>query len=179
MFARRVGQRPQPGPGGGGKVGDHRGVDRVGLGAPAERAGEVAHLRRVDHHDRQPGRTECGRHHALVAARGLQRHKLRRERSQAFDQGIQPGRVAADRKRLARRMAGNVEAILGYVDTDAGGFHDDPSLRKRASLAAQATVRVHRNDGGGPSLSHWLGGPRALRPPLRHRTHQPIAAGSR
>lgn len=34
------------------------------------RLGEGANLRRVDHHDRQPGGAQAGRHHALERARG-------------------------------------------------------------------------------------------------------------
>ena len=37
------------------EMGDHRGVDRIGLGPFAERVSEGAHLRRIDHDDRQSG----------------------------------------------------------------------------------------------------------------------------
>ena len=47
--------------GGLGEVGDHRGVDRVGLGALAEGPGEGADLGGVDHHHRQAGRRPAPR----------------------------------------------------------------------------------------------------------------------
>ena len=45
-----------------GKAGDHLGVDRIGLGPLADRSCEVAHLRRVHHHERQRGAGNCRRH---------------------------------------------------------------------------------------------------------------------
>jgi hypothetical protein len=69
---------PPPGDPIGGRVaadpGDHRGIDRIGFRSLAQRIGEGAHLRRIDHHDRQSRRAETGRHHALEAARG--RHRI-------------------------------------------------------------------------------------------------------
>jgi len=38
-----------------GELGQHRGVEPVGLGQPAQRAGEVARLPRVDHRDVEAG----------------------------------------------------------------------------------------------------------------------------
>ena len=55
--ASRVGQRPDLGLRRRDETGDHRGIDRIGLGALADRLGEGAHLRRIDHHHRQAGRT--------------------------------------------------------------------------------------------------------------------------
>jgi hypothetical protein len=51
-----VGHRPDVRFGRLDEMGDHRRVDRVGLGPFAERLGESAHLRRIDHDDRQARR---------------------------------------------------------------------------------------------------------------------------
>ena len=58
----------------------------------------------------------------------------------------------------------NVELVLRDVDADGDGIHLVPSLSKRASHAAQATVRVRWNDGRRPSLTHGLDHPRAFGP---------------
>jgi hypothetical protein len=50
---RFVGERKQVGLGRLDEAGDHRRIDRVGLGALAQRLGEMAHLRGVDDHQRQ------------------------------------------------------------------------------------------------------------------------------
>ena len=61
-----------------GKMRDHRGIDRIGLGALAERLGEGAHLRRIDHHHRQACAGQARRDHRLEAAGRLDRHQRRR-----------------------------------------------------------------------------------------------------
>ncbi len=50
----------------------HPGVEAVGFGQDVAAAGEVAHLPRIDHHRRQPGRDERGVDRPLVAATGFQ-----------------------------------------------------------------------------------------------------------
>jgi hypothetical protein len=50
------------------EMGDHRRVDRIGLGPFAERLGESAHLRQIDHDDRQARRRKARRNHRLTAA---------------------------------------------------------------------------------------------------------------
>src|SRR6185503_4626189 len=52
------------------------------------------------------------------------------------------------------------------------GVHLIPSLRNRASQAAQATVRVQWNDGRGAALRSGPRGPRMRRSPARHRIGQ-------
>src|SRR5215211_8591975 len=74
--------------------------------------------------------------------------------------------------RATARKHVNVELVLRDVDADDDGVHPVPSLSKRASHAAQGTVRVRWNDGRGPSLTHGLDHPRGLRSRARHRTGQ-------
>jgi hypothetical protein len=58
------------------EAGDHQGVDRIGLGALADRLGEMTHLRRIDHHNRQRGPRQRGRQDRLEAARRFDRDPL-------------------------------------------------------------------------------------------------------
>jgi len=64
----------------------------------------------------------------------------------------------------------HIELIFRNVYADNGGVHPVPSLRKRASLAAQATVRVRWNGGRRPLLTGGLGGPEGRRSSTSHRT---------
>src|SRR5262249_50338045 len=90
--------------------------------------------------------------------------------SQSDCQLFQTGRIALNRKHLSTRANSDVEAVFRYVDTNGDVFHGDPSLPNRASrFAAPATVRVRWIDRRGATLSHGLQGPRAHRPPARHR----------
>jgi hypothetical protein len=124
------------------EMGDHRRVDRIGLGPFAERLGESAHLRQIDHDDRQARRRKTRRNHRLTAAGRLDRDRLWRERRERGDQPAQTVRVPFDGERLPSRTHRHVQPILRYVDADDDGVHPAPSSRNRASLAAQATVRV-------------------------------------
>src|SRR5205807_415135 len=81
------------------------------------------------------------------------------------DELAQALRAACDREVFAGGTDRHVQPVLGDVDTDKGGVHAVPSLRKRASLAAQATVRVQWNDGRGALLSHGLAVPQGNRSP--------------
>ena len=67
-----VGQRPGLRVDRLGEVGDRLGVEGVGLGELAGRAGEVADLARVDHRQRQPGGAQRRGHRRLVAAGRLE-----------------------------------------------------------------------------------------------------------
>ena len=72
-------------------------------------------------------------------------------------------------ERGAAVAAMHIQPILRNVNANSG-FHRTPSLPNRASLAAQATVRVRWNGGRRPLLSHGLQGPKMLRSLVRHRT---------
>jgi hypothetical protein len=153
------------------EAGDHQGVDRIGLGALADRLGEVTHLRRIDHHHRQRGPRQRGRHDSLEAARRFDRDPLRLKRAQALDEFGQAFAIARDGKGRAFRQNVNVEPILRHVDPDISCchfFHPSPSLRNRA-LAAQAAVRGRWTNGGATRLRRGLKGPRMSRRPLRIR----------
>ena len=148
--------------------------DGIGLGALPDGFGEVAHLRRVHHHHGQPGRRQSGGGHALEATGGLDGDQHRLEDTQLFAQLRQTLAVAPGDKRAVLGKNRYVEPVLGNVDAydPASHLHHHPSLPNRASLAAQATVRVRWNDGRGIALSYGLGGPRTRRSPLRHRVDQ-------
>jgi len=164
---------PWFGPGRLGEMGDDGSIDRVGLGTLSDRLGEGADLRRIDHHNGEPRSSQCGRHHSLKAAAGLQRHQVRGKRSQPKRQLFQSGWITLDRKHFSTRTHGDVEAVLRNVDTNGDAVHGDPSLPNRASrFAAPATVRVQWNDGRSAMLSHGLQGPRARRAPASHRDTQ-------
>jgi len=156
--------------GGFGKVRDHGGIDRIGLGALAERLREGPYLGRIDYHHRQAGAGKTRGDYGLEASGGLDRHQLDRERLQPFDQLVDPGTRAADDKALASRAHRNVQPVLRYIDANINRVHLIPSLRKRARQAAQATVRVRWNGRRRPSLSHGLGVPQVTRSPACHRT---------
>ena len=152
------------------EVGDHAGIQRIGLGALAQRLGEGAHLGRIDHDHRQLGGGEAGGHDGFISAGRFKRDRARRERLQASDQIAKPGRVPRDREAVARRPQSYVQPVFRDVDPNNDGVHCIPSLRNRASLAAQATVRVQWNDGRTTTLPYGLDVPMGYRPSARHRT---------
>ena len=113
---------------------DHRRVDRVGLGSFAERLGEGAHLRRIDHDDRQACRRKARqRDDRLIAAGRLDRDRLgpRAGASRAISR-LSTLCVPFDGERLPRSDAPPRPARS--FDTsmpDNDGVHPVPSLRKR------------------------------------------------
>jgi hypothetical protein len=135
-----IGQRPY----GLGEVGDHRSVDRVRLGQPANGAGEPAHLARVDNGDWQPGFNQRSGDHAFIAATGLEHHQTGRQRLQSRDQCAQAFRIRSAAERSAIRPDMHIDPRLRYVDADKAidlGLdihHPASSMRARA----QTTVRV-------------------------------------
>ena len=103
-----------------GEVGDHGGIDRVGLGALAERLGEVAHLRRIDDHDaagrRRPERAAATVSKPPVASTAT---SIGRERPQPLASAPPgPCRRAPTAKRAAARPDMHVQPILRDVDAD-------------------------------------------------------------
>ena len=106
----------------GGEAGQHPGVEPVGLGQDVAAAGEVAHLPRIDHHRRQPGRDERGVHGPLVAAAGLQHEARGLERPRAVDQrGVARGRVG-DAPGVLGRMHRDIQMIAGDVQAEIRGL---------------------------------------------------------
>jgi hypothetical protein len=128
-----------------GEVGDHSGVDRIGLGQPADGAGELAHLTRIDDGHRQTGFDERGGNHALITAARLEHDQAGRQRLQALDQYAQAFGVRRAAERLAIRSDMHIDPGLRYIDADKAigcGLdihHPASSMRARA----QTTVRVH------------------------------------
>ncbi len=146
------------------------GIDGIRLRPLAESLSEGAHLRRIDHHDRQLRRCQASRNHCLKTAGSFDRDDARSKSLQSLRQSLDPGAIAINDKTFATRANAYIQTILGNVDADHGGVHLIPSLRKRARCAAQATVRVRWNGGRRPMLTHGLGVPQGLRSSARHRT---------
>src|SRR5215471_21264242 len=151
------------------EVGDHAGIDRVGLGALADGFGEGADLRRVGDRNRQAGPGEGRNYDRLEAAGGLEDDEVGLHNLETRHEVVEPGTSARDSETLTTRTHGNIEAVLRYVDTNGDLLHGDPSLSKRARGAAPATVRVRWNGGRGAKLSNDLRGPKVRRTPARHR----------
>ena len=145
--ACRVGQRPDLRLGRLDEVGDDAGVDRIGLGPLAERLCEGCAPAPGSPPPRpsppQPG-SPPPRSRTRRSPRPPQ---LPGRAAKPGDEGVEPLGVPCDHERLAGRAHRHVQPVLRYVNTNHDGVHPVPSLRKRASLAAQATVRVRWNDG--------------------------------
>jgi hypothetical protein len=103
----------------------------------------VAHLRRVDHHQRQAGSGQSGRCHRLKAAACLKGDQHRQERVQFGNQFIKTLAVARHGKGFPRGMHVHIEPILRDINADIDLFQGDPALLNRAHWAARATGRVH------------------------------------
>ena len=86
-----------------GERGNDRGVDRVGLGEPAERAREVSDLARVDDGERQAGAGEGRRDSRFEAACRFQHDERHIERREAFDEIFEAFAVARDGKGLVEQ----------------------------------------------------------------------------
>jgi hypothetical protein len=140
-----------------GEVGDDRGVDRITLGMLADRLGEGPDLGWVDDNDRELRGRQRRRRDRLEAAGGFEGDDVRRKLSQPGRQLLQAGGITLDHEYISTRTHGDIEVVLGNVDTNGDAVHGDPSLPNRASrFAAPATVRVRWNDGRGTKLSHGL-----------------------
>ena len=169
----RIGERADFRFGGRDEGGNHRGIDRIGLGALAQGIGEEADLGRIDDDDRKAGRRQGRHRQRLQTSRRLERHDIGIEGSEPFDQIVQSDMVVGEPETIAGRQDMHIQPILRNIDTD-DLIHLLPSLPNRASLsqAALATVRVRWNGGRRPLLSHGLGVPKVLRSPVRHRSSQ-------
>ncbi len=146
----RIGHRLRLGPDGIGEMGDDAGIDGVGLGEPADRAGEFAHLTWVDDGDRQAGLGQRRGDDALIAAARLHGDELRPQRLQAARQVGQAVGVGRADEPGAVRANMHVDPALGDVDADetvGGGrliHHPSSSMRARA----QTTVRAYGRPAG-------------------------------
>src|SRR5262249_49679067 len=94
------------------------------------------------------------------------------------DQFVDSTAGAADSESLSIWPHRNVQTVLRYVDANDTCVHLIPSLRNRASQAAQATVRVRWNGRRRPLLTHGLGVPKGRRSSACHRTANPSRTGN-
>ena len=169
MAGFRVRQRPDLGLGGLGEVSDDGGIDRIGLGALADGLGEGAYLGGIDDDEGEAGAGKAGSGDLLESAGGFYGDDGRAEREELLAKGCEAGAIARDGEHFSARTHGDIQAVLGDIDTDDDIFHSDPSLPNRARSAAPATVRVRWTNGRGAMLSHGLAGPRGYRAPARCR----------
>lgn len=150
------------------------GVDRVGLRQLAEGLGEVTHVARIHHDDRQSLAGRGSRDSRLVASSGLKDDQRRSEGREAAHQILNAHGIVGDGSGLSPRLDCQVEGILGDIDADEA-IHDSPlgtidTARPcviRAS-GAPPTVRAQDDPPGGAPAD-----PRAFRPQERtgyHRT---------
>src|SRR5262249_8293598 len=151
------------------EVGDHAGIDRVGLGALADGFGEGANLCRIGDRHRQTGRCQCRHHDGLETTGSLEDDEVGLQHLEAGNELVQSGAIARDNETLTTRTHGNIEAVFRNVDTAYGLVHGDPSLSNRARSAAPATVRVRWIGRRGARLSNGLTGPEVYRTPAYHR----------
>ena len=93
---------------------DRRGAQRVGLGQPAGRVGEVAHLARVDHRQRQAGRAQQRRHRHLKAAGRLQNHQRHIEPDQPLRQASPDSRTCTSSRSFATSMPTNIRSMTRH-----------------------------------------------------------------
>lgn len=154
------------------EVSNHGSVDRIGLGTLPQGVGESSHLRRVDDHNRQACAGEPGCHGSLEPSGRLEPDCFWQQRLQPFDQRHDAFGVARNTEAVLATAHMDIKPVLRDVDADddSGGVHPVPSLRKRASLAAQATVRVQWTGERRPLLPYGLKGPKRGRSHARHRT---------
>ncbi len=143
------------------------GVETIGLGELAGRAGEVTDLTRIDNRQEQMRRGERACDHGLVSARRLERDQHRMKRAQALDKMLEALVVAREGEGLAAWADANVQPILRHIDSNENIRL--PSLHMRARDAAPATVRDFGMDGWGAMLANGLLNPRSARAPIRRR----------
>src|SRR5580658_33087 len=80
------------------KMSNDGGVDRIRLRSLAEGLGEGAHLRRIDHHDRQVSRYQASGNNRLKTPRSLNPDDARSKSRQPFSQSLDPGALRSTTK---------------------------------------------------------------------------------
>src|SRR5215471_1584033 len=119
----------------GGEVGEHLGIEAIGLGPPAERAGVVADMSGVDEVDMQARVLQDVDQGRLIAARGFDDDAHAIELAQALDQRLMAGAIVGDMPSVTAGQDIDIEAVFGDVDadrTDSWGHSGIPSLQLRA-----------------------------------------------
>ena len=116
--------------------GDRLGVDPIGLGQPAEPAGEVADLPRVGHGRPVSGRNQRGDDGPLITPGGLDDHQALARRRQRLKHLLHAGAVVGRGEPPAVRQHAHVQRVLGHVDShkrvDCSVHERLPVLRMRA-----------------------------------------------
>jgi len=136
-----------------GKPGDHLGIDRIVLGQPPGRSGEVAHPFRIDDPNLDPGVTQRLGPLALVAAARLHHRLADLVPAQPRGQLAPAFRRACKRALQRRRANANIHLVLGDVDPRDNEFilcHHPAPFLARSGLEAHATVRVEEDTGSVP-----------------------------
>jgi hypothetical protein len=108
-----------------GEVGQDRGIERVGLGQPADAFGVAARLAGVDDGGREARGGEGGHDRDLVAAGGLQDEGGRLQLPEPAHQLGDAGLVVGHPEGQAEGPGMDVEVVLGDVDAspESGGGH--------------------------------------------------------
>jgi hypothetical protein len=141
-------------PDGLGEVGDDRGIDRIRFRPLTEGLGEAANLDWIDDDNCEAGGGEAGRDHGLETTGRFEGDEAGRKRSAPSTSSSRPGRCARDGEGFSARTRGDVQAILGDIDTDDDLIRADPSLPHRARSAAPATFQVRWTQGRSDTASH-------------------------
>ena len=169
------------------EVGQHLGIERIGLGEPPRGLGEVAHLARIDHGHGQPRGAERAGGEPLQAPGGFEHDQGGGLALESALQGGQPGGIVGHGPTLLLGSHGDDEGRLGHIDSDKHGWlrHTnllpgggpvpaDPALQDTGlpGAAALATVRVlgtdERDDPRSPTVFVDLG-PSGLSRPGSHQ----------
>ena len=146
---RLVGQWPHLRLGRLGEVGDHRRIDRIGLGALAERLGEGAHLGRIDHHHGQAGRRQGSPRRPSRSRRWPRapRAPATRLPSSATRSSI-PAASRLTAEHLSGRAHVHVQPILRYIDANDDAFPSDPILAQSGFASGPGDCSGSMDTGG-------------------------------
>ena len=99
-----------------GEIGQNPSVDRVGLSQPARGFGEVSHLTRIDHCQRNICHSKAGSQRQFDVFCDLQNHHGRRQLSEKRECLSNPFISVSESQLLSRMMFGHVDLLFGNVD---------------------------------------------------------------
>src|SRR5208337_830457 len=148
-----------------GEPGDRLGVDRIVLGQPSGRLGEMTNPFRIDDPDFDAGRAQGLRPAPLITAARLHHRPADPVRSQPREQLGLAFRSARRRQAQTLRTNAGVDFALGDIEADNARslWHTPTPFLARTGSHAHATVRAYGRRQICPSLLRrfLLGGPRA------------------